>query len=83
MDIVNPHSTKRDETMQRKAIKKGQNSKGKVYAVVTDGITFEVWALCENYDAKVHGGISKSWRYVQKGMSESDAMKVFNKRVSA
>lgn len=63
----------------RKTLEKKANSKGIVFALVSDGSTFEVWKLCENYNGKVKGGIAKQWRYVQKGMSEVDARNLFNK----
>lgn len=68
--------------MSRKAIEKKANKNGVIFALVTDGITFEVWKLCENYSGKVRGGIEKAWRYVEKGMAEDSARALFNRRTA-
>jgi hypothetical protein len=41
-----------------------------------------VWTLCENYNGQVRGGVSKTWRYVQRDMSFEDAVKLMNRRVA-
>ena len=66
--------------MSRKTISKKANSKGVVFALVTDGNTWEVWKLCENYNGQVRGGIEKQWRYVAKNLSEQTARELFAKR---
>lgn len=68
--------------MTRKAIAKKANSKGVVYALVTDGITYEVWTLCENYSRHVKGGIEKTWRYIKKGLTKEDGEALFNRRAA-
>ncbi|KGC37670.1 hypothetical protein [Burkholderia pseudomallei] len=68
---------------QRNAIERKANAKGVVFALVTDGATWEVWKLCENYNGKVRGGISKTWRYVEKGMTEQAARAMFGRRTAA
>ena len=42
---------------------------------------YVVWKLCENYAGHVHGGIAKTWRYVEKDMSFSDAVTLMNRRL--
>ena len=66
----------------RKCIKKQRNSKGNLFAMVTDGYTYEVWTLSENYDGKCAGGIRKTWRYVSKGMNKMDADQLYKRRIS-
>ena len=66
--------------MGRKVIRKKMNSSDDVYALVTDGQTYEVWKLCVNYDGNVKGGVRKTWRYIEKGMSKESAEKLFNRR---
>lgn len=66
--------------MNRKTISKKANSKGVMFALVSDGLTWEVWKLCENYSRVCNGGISKTWRYVQKDMNEQDARQLFDRR---
>lgn len=66
--------------MTRKAISKKANDKGVVFALVTDGNTWEVWKLCENYNGQVRGSIEKQWRYVAKNLDEQTARGLFEKR---
>lgn len=42
---------------------------------------YSVWALSENYDGKVRGGIRKSWGYIELDMSYNDAVKLMNRRL--
>jgi len=59
------------------------NKKGKVFCLaVDDNQKYTVYALCENYDGQVRGGIRKTWRYVEKDMTIEDAKKLFKRRVS-
>lgn len=58
------------------------NKRGIRYALVQDGETFGVWKLCENYSRHVRGGIERTWRYVQKDMTEADARKLFERRAA-
>ena len=62
------------------AVKVTTNKRGIQYALVQDGNTFGVYKLCENYSRNIKGGIAKSWRYVQKGMTLGAATELFNKR---
>ena len=55
---------------------------GTVFALLSDGVTWEVWKLCENYSRECVGGIKKTWRYVKKQMSENEARELFNRRVA-
>ena len=64
----------------RKTVSKKANAKGVVFALLTDGIAWEVWKLCENYNGQVRGGIEKQWRYVEKGLTEETARKLFERR---
>lgn len=64
----------------RKTVSKKANAKGVVFALLTDGTTWEVWKLCENYNGQVRGGIEKQWRYIEKGMVEEAARKLFERR---
>lgn len=61
-------------------IKTYTNTRGIKYALVSEGETFGVWKLCENYAAHIRGGIAKTWRYVEKGMTKEAAEKLFNRR---
>lgn len=64
----------------RKAIERKANSKDVIFALVTDGVTFEVWVLRENYSRECKGGVKKTWRYVEMGMSEENARALFARR---
>jgi hypothetical protein len=64
----------------RNTVSKKANVNGVVFALITDGITWEVWKLCENYNGQVRGGMEKRWRYVEKGMTEDAARKMFERR---
>lgn len=66
----------------RKTVEKKASKRGIEYALVTDGATFEVWKLCENYARHVRGGIAKTWRYVEKGMTEDAARRLFQRRTT-
>jgi hypothetical protein len=66
--------------MATKLIQTKTNKRGIQYALGTDGATFSVWKLCENYAAHRKGGLSQSWRYVQKDMTQEDAAALFNRR---
>lgn len=68
------------ETKEMKAIAVKPNSKGIRYALVTDGVTFSVYVERENYCRHARGGIAKSWRYVERGMTREAAEALFNRR---
>ena len=65
----------------RTCISKQANKAGTQFALLSDGSTFEVWKLCENYSRECNGGLKKTWRYVQKGMDEAAARELFTRRV--
>jgi hypothetical protein len=69
--------------MTRTVISKKANSKNIVYALVSGHTGFEVWKLCENYNGKVRGGIARTWRYVEKNMTEENAKKLFDTRTKS
>jgi hypothetical protein len=66
--------------MTTKLIQAKTNKRGIQYALGTDGATFSVWKLCENYAAHCKGGLSQNWRYVQKNMTQEAALALFNRR---
>ena len=66
--------------MTRKTLSRKTNSRGVTYALLSDGATYEVWKLCINYNGKVHDGLSKTWRYVEKGLTEEAGRKLFDRR---
>jgi hypothetical protein len=45
-----------------------------------DDCTYAVYKLCENYNRHVKGGIAKTWRYVERGLSFEAALALFTKR---
>ena len=58
----------------------GKNTKGTAFRVLRrGGDKFSVWKLCANYDGKVRGGISHTWRYRVLDVAEAEAMAVFNR----
>ena len=65
----------------RKTVSKKANAKGVVFALVTDGTTWEVWKLCENYNGQARGCNAKQKRYVEKGMTEKKKKKLFEKHL--
>lgn len=64
----------------RKLVSSKVNSKGINYCLISGPKGFEVWKLCENYNRHAKGGIIKTWRYVERGMTREDAEKLFNRR---
>lgn len=67
-----------------------KNSKGVIYAFGRDKELetqspnaggYYIFKLCENYDGRAPGGISKTWRYVAKDLSYIEAVKLMNKRL--
>jgi len=42
---------------------------------------YQVWKLCVNYDGQVRGGLSETWRYVEKDMAYAEAVKLMNRRL--
>lgn len=68
-------------TTQRKCIAKKVNLVGTIFALVTDGTTWEVWKQCHNYNQQCLGGMRRVWRYVQKGMTEAEARALYERRI--
>lgn len=66
--------------MATKAIRVKTNSRGIRYCLASNGDAFEVWKLCENYCRQTKGGMRKTWRYVEKGMTKDAAEKLFDRR---
>lgn len=66
--------------MTTKLIQTQTNKRGIKYALGTDGNTFSVWKLCENYAAHRKGGMSQTWRYIEKNLSQENANQLFNRR---
>ncbi len=66
--------------MTIKALSVKTNSRGITYCLRSCGDEFEVWKLCENYCRLTKGGIRKTWRYVEKGMTLESAQKLFERR---
>lgn len=64
----------------RKMIARKTNSKGRTYSIQQEGDTFGVWALHENYCRHAKDGISRTWRYVERGMTREAADKLFERR---
>jgi hypothetical protein len=59
-----------------------ENKRGIKYALSQDGETFSVWKLCENYAPHCKGGMSKTWRYVNRGMDRAAAETLFKRRAA-
>jgi hypothetical protein len=64
------------------AIARKTNSKGVTYALVQDGESFGVYVRRENYAAHRKGGLSVSWRYVEKDMTRAAAQNLFDRRAA-
>ena len=66
-----------------KAIKKNVNKSGTPFALVkyADG-TYGVYKLCSNYDGKVRGGIAKTWCYIEKNLTETEATTLYGRRLN-
>lgn len=56
------------------------NKRGIKYALGNNGQTFSVWKLCENYAPHRKGGMSQTWRYVAKDLTQDAALALFNRR---
>lgn len=64
----------------QKLLKRKANKSGVEYALMQDGDTFGVWRLRENYAPHLKGGMSKVWRYIEKGLTREAADNLFNRR---
>lgn len=66
-----------------KALKIEANKAGKRYAIVpVPGGTFTVYAECSNYDRNAPGGIAKTWRYCDKGLTLEAAETLFARKIA-
>lgn len=70
--------------MAKQAIQRKANSKGIVFCLCfeTETNAHEVWKLCENYTRHVRGGLQKTWRYVERGMTKEQAIELFNRKTN-
>ncbi len=69
--------------MNGKVINKQANKKQTVFALIRyENNTFGVYKLCSNYDGMIRGGIRKTWRLVQKSMTEEKARNLYNRRLN-
>lgn len=57
-----------------------KSAKGVVFAIGQSDSGYLVFKLCENYDSKVRGGISKTWRYVADKLTLAQAKDELNRR---
>jgi hypothetical protein len=61
----------------------GKNKVGTAFKVLRRrGDKFGVFKLGANYDGKVRGGISHTWRYLVLDVSEAEAMATFAKALA-
>jgi hypothetical protein len=69
--------------MKAITIEKAKNTVGTWFARVRyeDG-TFGVYKLCSNYSGVNRGGISKTWRYVERYISEEKSIQLYNRRIN-
>lgn len=58
-----------------------RSSKGVIFAPGKDEEGYLIFKLCENYSGQVRGGISKTWRYIAKGLTLEQAKALFEKRL--
>lgn len=66
-----------------KAIKIEANKAGTRYALVkNEDSLFAVYKECRNYSAHVLGGIARTWRYCEKGLSLGAAEQLFARKVA-
>lgn len=69
-------------TAQFTRVAEGKNTAGTSFRVLRRmGDKFSVWKLCANYDGKVRGGVSHTWRYLVLDVSEVEAMGLFQRRL--
>lgn len=80
--VIYTHRNKFIPEKYMKAIKKAASKSGKEFLLTQDGETFGVYALCSNYCRHAKGGIAKSWRYVEKGLSRDAAERLLARRAA-
>jgi hypothetical protein len=64
-----------------KATKTGENTKGTKFAVTCEQGKFFVLQLCANYNGRVRGGLSYTWRYIGLDMTAEAADALFARRL--
>ena len=69
--------------MNFKAIKRGANAKGTIFAMVqySDRSKYGVYKLCSNYCGNIKGGVRKSWRCVISKVSREEALALYERRL--
>ena len=60
----------------------GKNKAGKRFAIVPQSGLFAVYAESQNYSSHVPGGIAKTWRYCEKGLSIDAANALFMRKLA-
>ena len=65
-----------------KTIKVDTNKAGCRFALVCNQDTYVVYRECCNYSNSAPGGIAKSWRYCEKGLSLEAAQKLFDRKIA-
>lgn len=65
-----------------KAAKIGTNQAGKRFAIVPQSGFFAVYTECQNYAAHIRGGIAKTWRFCEKGLTIEAAEALFARKVA-
>ncbi len=85
--MIRPSTTQQGNKMKAVEIKTNKNGiQYGLFAIHTglsadaDDCTYAVYKLCENYNGKVHGGMSKTWRYVEKNLPFESALALFTRR---
>lgn len=57
------------------------STKGIVFAPGKSDTGYLIFKLCENYDGKARGGVSKTWRFVADKLTLDEAKAEFEKRL--
>jgi hypothetical protein len=65
-----------------KALKIAANKADCRFAIVALDNGFAVYRECLNYASHVRGGIAKTWRYVEKGLTIDDAEILFSRKIA-
>jgi len=64
-------------------VQEGKNKVGTRYKLlVRRGDKYAVFKLCANYDGKIHGGMSYTWRYRVLDVSKDAALNKFQKCIN-
>lgn len=65
-----------------KTLKIETNKAGCRFALVAKDGAFAVYREAQNYAAHCRGGIAKTWRYVELGMTRDDAEALFARKIA-